>query len=85
MASANRLNRHTVHICLELGPTLKAVASGNYELRVVQREFGCIGCAVMRVDLRNGLRLAGYKTLQQLLRLALQLFEIRMLAHPAGG
>ena len=33
------LDGHAVHIRLEFGPALEAVASGEHQLRVVQREF----------------------------------------------
>ena len=76
---------HAVHKRLEFGPAVKAVASGKHQLRVVQREFRSVGGTVMRVDFGDGLRIAGGKPAQQLFRLMLQLFEIRMLPHPAGG
>jgi hypothetical protein len=38
----------------------------------------------MRVDFGGGMLVAGDKFLQQLFRLPLQLFEVRMLTHPTG-
>src|SRR5262249_48174212 len=79
------LDGHAVYIRFELCPALEAIASGNHELRVMKREFRGVGSAVVRVHLRDSAGLAGGQAAQQFFGLPLQLLEIRMRPHPAGG
>ncbi len=79
------LDSHAVEIRLEFAPAPKAVASGNHKLRVVQGESQRVNRVVVRLNLCDSRRLAGGKRPQQLLRLSLELFEIRTLSHLAGG
>ena len=74
-----------VHISLELGPTVEAVAPRQHELGIVQGEFRRVGSPVVRVHLRDGRSLPLGERLQQFLRLPLELIEIGVLAKLADG
>src|SRR5262249_30819505 len=65
-------------------PAFKSVAPRDHKLRMVQREFCRIRAAIAPIHFGDGGWITGAEIAQQFLRLAFQLFEIRMLAHPPG-
>jgi hypothetical protein len=77
------LHSHAVDIGFEFGPAVKPIASGDDQLRVMQREVRGVRVVIVGADFRDRFLLTGDKALQQLFRLPLQLFEIRMLAQPS--
>jgi hypothetical protein len=72
-----------IHISLELGPTVEAVATGQHKLGIMQREVSRAGIVIVCVYQYGGIGLAGNEAFQQFLRLALELIEIRMFAQRA--
>ena len=79
------LDGDAVDVRLQLRPTLEPIRPREHQLGVVQRERARIGIAVMRVHFRDGVGSPAAKRVQQFLRLALELIEVRMLAQRASG
>ena len=79
------LNGDAVDVGFELGPAVEAVAAGEDELGVVQGEGVGLCVVVLLVDFAHGCGIACFKRGEKFFGLALELFEVGMLAHPAGG
>ncbi len=78
------LDGDTVHVRLELGPTVEAIGACQDKLRVVQGEVRRIRLAVVCVHLGDSVGLSRSESLQQFFGLPLELIEIRVLAKRAG-